>query len=45
VKRLARKRGVRSLRLYVFKPNRRAVRVYELVGMERKPYCFYQLSL
>ena len=41
----AKKRKIYALRLYVHKNNGNAIKAYEKIGMEKKPYNIYQLLL
>ncbi len=45
VKQMAIENNVIILRLYVYKNNKNAIRVYEKIGMENIPYYIYQMYL
>ncbi len=45
IKKRAADHDVDILRLYVHNDNEMAIKTYEKIGMDKKHYCFYQLSL
>ena len=45
IKKRAADHGVDILRLYVHNDNEKAIKTYEKIGMDKKHYSFYQLTL